>query len=398
MPILPIVKPSSEPVTNTTPFHRRRRPIAKPDPARTLDFFATHRSLDVPTLSAETLGSFVERLFIGSGVPADEARVVTANLVGANLRGHDSHGVLRVPQYLDFLRNGLYHVGVPLEILRETPAMVATDGGWGFGQVQAHRLLDLIIPKAKSLGIAAGTARRCGHIGRLGEYAERAVEQELILIATVNNDGSGPRVAPPGGTAPRLGTNPLCAGIPTNEGPVVLDFGTSVVAEGKVRVHYFNGKKPVPDGWLLDASGQPTNDPSVLYEPPLGSILPMGGPQAYKGFGLSLILDMLAGGLTGGHSCHPNPPIAKGNNVVFLLLDPAHFAGIDALLGESSGVADFVRSTPRAPGVDAILLPGDPERIALERRTASGIPIEPGHWTKLVEIATALGVAPPEVS
>ncbi len=349
----------------------------------------------MPILSADALGTFVERLFTASGVPEDEAKVVTANLIGANLRGHDSHGVLRVPQYLDFVRKGDYRVGVPLTVESETPAVVVCDGGWGFGQVQAHRLLDLIIPKAQTLGIAAGTARNCGHIGRLGEYAERAAEHNLILIATVNNNGAGQRVAPPGGLAPRLGTNPLCAGVPTDSGPVVLDFGTSVAAEGKVRVHYFNGKKPVPEGWLLDSEGRPTTDPSVLYEPPLGSILPMGGVQAYKGFGLSLVLDMLSGGLSGGRSSHPGAPPAKGNNIVFIALAPAHFAGMDALLRESSGVATFVRDTPRAPGVDAILLPGDPERLTLARRSAEGIPIEDGHWAKLTEIATSLGIALP---
>jgi len=350
----------------------------------------------VPRLSADALGSFVERLFVASGVPEEESRVVAANLIGANLRGHDSHGVLRVPQYLDFLRRGEYKVGVPLRIEREGPATVVCDGGWGFGQVQAHRLLDLVIPRARAMGIAAGAARNFGHIGRLGEYGERAAEHGLILIATVNNDGAGQRVAPPGGLAPRLGTNPLCATVPTADAPIVLDFGTSVAAEGKVRVHYFQGKRPVPEGWLLDAEGRPTTDPSVLYEPPLGSILPMGGAQAYKGFGLGLVLDMLAGGLTGGRSSHPGAAPAKGNNVVFLALDPAHFAGEDALLRESSGVAAFVRSTPRAPGVDAILLPGDPERIVLERRAAEGIPIEDGHWARLVELATALGVDRPE--
>jgi uncharacterized oxidoreductase len=349
----------------------------------------------MPTLTAESLTTFVERLFVGSDVPEDEARIVTANLVGANLRGHDSHGVLRVPQYLDFLRKGEYKVAVPLRIEHESPGVVVCDGGWGFGQVQAHRLLDLVIPRAQSLGIAAGAAHDCGHIGRLGEYAERAADHGLILIATVNNNGAGQRVAPPGGVAPRLGTNPLCAAVPTDRGPVVLDFGTSVVAEGKVRVHYFNGKKPVPEGWLLDADGVPTTDPSVLYESPLGSILPMGGAQAYKGFGLSLVLDMLAGGLTGGKSSHPGAPPAKGNNVVFLALAPAHFAGMETLLRESSGVAEFVRATPRAPGVDAILLPGDPERIALARRSVEGIWIEDGHWAKLVELANALDVEIP---
>ncbi len=351
----------------------------------------------MPTLAAETLQSFVEQLFTASGVPADEARIVTHNLIGANLRGHDSHGVLRVPQYLDFVRNGDYKVNVPLDVINETPAVLVCNGNWGFGQVQAHRLLDRVIPKAQALGIAAGAASYCGHIGRLGEYAERAAEHNLILIATVNNNGAGQRVAPPGGTAPRLGTNPLCAAVPTADGPVVLDFGTSVVAEGKVRVHYFNDRKPVPEGWLLDSTGAPTTDPSVLYEKPLGSIIPMGGSQAYKGFGLSLVLDMLSGGLTGGQSSHPGAPPAKGNNVVFLVLSPAHFAGIEALLGQSTEVARFVKSTPRAEGVNEILLPGDPERIAMAKRSKDGIPLETGHWAKLVEIAEKVGVAIPAV-
>lgn len=350
----------------------------------------------MPRLSADALTAFVERLFTASGVPEADAKVVTANLVGANLRGHDSHGVLRVPQYLDFVRKGDYALNVELKVEKDGPAVVVCDGQWGFGQVQAHRLLDLILPRAEALGVAAGTARHCGHIGRLGEYAERAADRGLILLATVNNNGSGHRVAPPGGRAGRLGTNPLCAAVPTDDGPVVLDFGTSVVAEGKVRTYYAAGKKPVPEGWLLDADGRPTTDPSVLYEAPLGTILPMGGSHGYKGFGLGLVLDMLAGGLTGGRSSHegaPSPP--KGNNVVFLALDPAHFAGDDALRRESSGVAGFVRDTPRSEGVDAILLPGDPERRALAERSGRGIPIDEGHWAKLVEVARSVGVDPP---
>ena len=261
--------------------------------------------------------------------------------------------------------------------------------------MQAHKLLDLVIPRAKALGLAAGTGRNIGHIGRLGEYAEKAAAEGLILIATVNTGGAGQRVAPPGGTAPRLGTNPLCVGVPTDLDPVVLDFGTSVVAEGKVRVHYFNDKKSVPEGWLLDATGTPTTDPSVLYEPPLGSILPMGGTQAYKGFGLGLVLDMLAGGLTGGRTSYPGAAGAKGNNVVFLALDPERFVGLDALTEQTGGLARYVRATPRAEGVAAILLPGDPERMMFEYRSIEGIPLEEGHWAKLSELAASLGVAVP---
>jgi uncharacterized oxidoreductase len=351
----------------------------------------------VPSLSALDLTEFTVRIFAGAGVPEDEARAVARGLVGANLRGHDSHGVLRIPQYLDFLEQGHYRTGVELVVEHESTGGVACDAQWGFGQVQAHRLLDLILPRAQSLGLSGGSARNCGHIGRLGEYAERAADAGMILLATVNNCGAGQRVAPPGGTAPRLGTNPLCIAVPTDSDPVVLDFGTSVVAEGKVRSHYFSGKKPVPEGWLLDHEGQPTTDPSVLYEPPLGSILPMGGPQAYKGFGLGLVLDLLSGGLSGGRSIHESAPAARGNNVLFLALDPQGFAGRDALIREATSATQFVRETPRAEGVGAIILPGDPERAVLADRTKNGIPIPDGHWDRLAQIALRLGVPVPEV-
>jgi uncharacterized oxidoreductase len=351
----------------------------------------------MPLFRAPELTAFVSGLFRAAGVPADEAETVSASLVGANLRGHDSHGVMRVTQYIDFVEKGIYRMGVALKVEHETPAVVTCDGQWGFGQVQAHRLLDLILPKAQALGLAAGAARDCGHIGRLGEYAERAAEMGLILIATVNNNGAGQRVAPPGGTEPRLGTNPLCAAVPTAGDPIVLDFGTSVAAEGKVRVYHIN-QRPVPEGWLLDAQGRPTTDPSVLYHAPLGTILPMGGAQAYKGFGLGLVLDMLAGGLTGGRSSHPDSPPARGNNVLFIALEPARFAGRDAQLGEATQLAEYVRATPRAPGAGDILLPGDPERRTLTKRSAEGIPIEDAHWSKLSELARRLGVPVPGAS
>jgi uncharacterized oxidoreductase len=185
--------------------------------------------------------------------------------------------------------------------------------------------------------------------------------------------------------------------VPTAGDPVVLDFGTSVAAEGKVRVYHIN-KRPVPEGWLLDPRGNPTTDPSVLYNTPQGSILPMGGAQAYKGFGLGLVLDMLAGGLTGGRSSHRDAPPVRGNNVLFLALDPARFAGRDAMLRESTQLCEYVRSTPCAPGAGDILLPGDPERRMLEKRSAEGIPIEDAHWAKLSELAARLGTPLPDVN
>jgi uncharacterized oxidoreductase len=350
----------------------------------------------MPIFSTLELTDFATSLFTAAGVPPEDASLVARSLVGANLCGHDSHGVMRIPQYVGFLQRGDYGIGVPLLVERETPGLVNCDGQWGLGQVQAHRLLDLILPRARELGLAGGTVRNCGHIGRLGEYAERTAEMDMILVATVNNDGAAQRVAPPGGIEPRLGTNPLCIAVPTirPEAPLVLDFGTSVVAEGKVRVHYISGS-PVPDGWLMDSQGIPTNDPSVLYQPPLGSILPMGGAQSYKGFGLALMLDLLAGGLSGAHCCHPGAPPSRGNNVLFLVLDPTRFAGSEYVKTQAAQLSEFVRSSPRAPGVETIVLPGDPERSTLQRRQRDGIPLEATHWQKLLDLAQSLGVQPP---
>jgi uncharacterized oxidoreductase len=353
----------------------------------------------MPKLTAAALTDFTTRIFEAVGVGSVDALTVATNLVGANLRGHDSHGVMRVPQYVGFLEEGHYRRGAELKVDCETPALAVCDGQWGLGQVQSHRLLDLLLPKARALGISAGSIRECGHIGRLGEYAERVAAEDCILIATVNNNGSGPRVAPPGGLEPRISTNPLCAGVPTSdpEAPVILDFGTSVAAEGKVRVHHIN-RTPVPAGWLLDHEGRPTTNPDVLYQTPIGSILPMGGAQAYKGFGLGLVLDMLTGGLTGGRTCHADAPPARGNSLVFIVLDPARFSGRDHLIGEASCLADAVRSTPRASGVESILLPGDPERRTLKERSANGIPLDPNHWARLLELADRLKIMPPKVA
>src|SRR3954447_7614616 len=155
------------------------------------------RGPTVPTLRPDVLCEFARRLFGAAGVPEADAQTVARSLVDANLCGHDSHGIIRVPQYVGFVREGKLVPGAPLTGLRETPAIVAADGGWGLGQVQAYRLLDWLLPKAKAVGIASGTLRRCGHIGRLGEYAEWAAGQGLAPFATGNSHRAGRRGGAP---------------------------------------------------------------------------------------------------------------------------------------------------------------------------------------------------------
>jgi uncharacterized oxidoreductase len=350
----------------------------------------------VPTLQSEPLTRFVQKLFQARGVEPDQAVRVAESLVDANLCGHDSHGVIRVMQYLDAIADGRLQPGAPFSVVKETAAVLVVDGNRGLGQVQAHRLLDRLIPRAQALGLAAGTLKHCGHIGRLGEYAEKAAKERMAFIATVNNHGFGRGVAPPGGIEPRIGTNPLCLGAPTAHDPAILDIGTSVVAEGKVRV-CFNKGQQTPPGWLLDAHGKPTTDPGVLYKEPRGSILPLGGTQAYKGFGIGLLLDMLVGGFSGAPCSTPGAPNLSANAVFFLVLDIAQFAGAEHFLRETTTLAQNIRDCPKAEGAEDIMLPGDPERRSKAVRLKSGIPLDDGTWGQLTAVAQKLGVDLPAV-
>ncbi len=348
----------------------------------------------MPTFSAAQLTNYAESLLAAGGLEPDEAALVGRSLVEANLRGHDSHGVMRIPGYLEQVAKGEIVPGAPLEVIRETADAIVADGHWGFGQTQAQRLTERLVEKARAGSVAVGTLIHSSHIGRLGEYCELAADAALVSIVMANTHGHARRVAPPGGKAPRLGTNPLAIGAPHAEGTLVLDFGTSATAEGKVRVKRIAGQM-CPDGWLLDSDGHPTNDPNTLYGKPPGTILPMGGDQAYKGFGLGLMVEIFAGALSGGVCIRETPINQNGNCVLMLLLNPAGLGGAAHYASEVAGVAEFMRSCPRIEGVDEILLPGDPERRAAAIRGKQGIPLDDGNWNELTKLATGLGVTPP---
>ena len=235
----------------------------------------------MPTIPVRALTAFASELLrIGGLRPTRPGRWPKA-WSAPNVRGHDSHGVMRIPFYLDQVSKHELFPGAEFEVLKETPTILAVDGHWGFGQVQARRLMDRLIDKAREAGIGLGTLIHSGHIGRLGEYCEQAASADLVSIIMVNTHGNARRVAPPGGKAPRLGTNPLAFGVPHGNQPLVLDFGTGATAEGKVRVKKIAGQT-CPDGWLLDSEGRPTNDPNTLYGSPPGTILPMGGDKPIR--------------------------------------------------------------------------------------------------------------------
>ena len=329
------------------------------------------------------LRDLATQLLLNSGVAKDDAEIVSTSLVSSNLCGHDSHGIIRVPEYIQLIRDRALVSDASFTVLNETPSAIAIDAAFGFGQIQMKRLIDSLQKKADQAGIACGTMRNCGHVGRLGEWVEIAAESGRAALLAVNDNGVLKCVAPPGGVEPRISTNPIAIGVPTSGDPLVLDISTSQVANGKIRVAY-NAKDECPDGWLIDAQGNPTNDPNLRYQDPPATILPMGG---YKGFGLGLLFDILIGGLSGGCCPPAGPDDVDCNNVLMLMWTPSQFQGDEHFLSEADKLIEFVRGTKRSESIEEIRLPHDRSRKTAAERKMTGIPLDSGTWQSLVDLA-----------
>jgi uncharacterized oxidoreductase len=350
----------------------------------------------MPLIAAHDLTDFAASLLTAGGARADEAVIVAESLVAANLRGHDSHGVVRIPSYLEKLDRHEAVPGAPLEILKETPAILMADGHWGFGQVQARRLTERLIEKTQVSGMTAGTLRHVTHIGRLGEYCELAAAAGFIAQIMVNSHGHQRWIAPPGGKEARLGTNPIAFGIPHGDSPLIIDFGTGATVEGKVRLAKMAGTK-CPEGWLLDSQGRPTTDPGVLYRTPPGTIRASAEAEPFKSFGLGLMAEIFAGTLSGGVCARQRPLNPKGNCVFMQLVDPTAFYGKEEFAAEVDRLIGFLRDCPLTSDADEISLPGDRSRRTLATRRESRVPVEEGAWTELVRLAQRLKVATPSL-
>lgn len=330
-------------------------------------------------------------IFVAKGVPEDTAAIVAASLVDANLRGHDSHGIIRVPQYVEWLDAGWINPHGRLEVFRDSGPILMVTGHYQFGQVIGREATALAISKARQQGVCVLTIRESSHLGRMGEFMEQAAAAGLVAFAWTNTHGGGVLQAAHGGYEPRLSANPLAAGAPLPDGSAVtMDFATSITAEGKVKVALARGEC-LPEGYLVDGHGRPTTDPAVYYSEPKGAILPVA---AHKGYALAVFADLLAGGLTGGLCSQANLD-QVANGMLALFLDPEAFAGADAYNTQAGGLAEWLKSSKPREGFKEVLLPGEPESRTAERRTREGIPVEDETWNKMLTLARELEIAPP---
>ena len=346
----------------------------------------------MPLIDADNLESACARIFVGAGLEDGEARLIAHSLVLSNMMGHDSHGVIRITQYVDFITAGKVVPGRRIQIVREAAASAVVNGGEGFGQSLCQQAMELALDKARTCSVAVVELFDCGHIGRLGEYVELAAAQNMIGVVACNNHGTGLWQPPFGGIDRRMSPNPIAVGVPTGKGfPIVVDMTTSVVAEGKIRVKRNLGED-IPDGWALDADGLPTNDTSAFYGPPRGAILPFGGTTAHKGYALAVVVDILSGAL-GGAGCSRDPEAMGGRNGVFIMaIDIAAFTGLDLFEEEVDSFVEFLKSSRLMPGFDQISLPGEIEFNMRCRKQRDGLEVDEETVRQIAEAGTAVGV------
>ena len=334
----------------------------------------------------DPLTNAVTNVFTAAGCDQTEAHGIAANLVDSNLVGHDSHGVIRVKQYINALNDGKVQKGRDINVTFESDSVAVIDGQMGFGQTIGRQSMDLLAGKAKKSGLAMACIRGAGHVGRVGAWAEQIAAQELVSLHFVNTTGLGMLAMPFGGTDRRLSLCVLAAGVPLeNRQPVILDFATTMTAEGKVRVARNKGV-PVPEGQIVDKEGNPTTDANDFYAG--GAILPMAG---HKGHGLTMLVDLLSGALSGGGCTTPGATQLE-NTMTSIAIDPAPITDREAYAAEVIRYCDWVTASPPKNPDSPVLLPGQIEQNVRAKRK-EGIPIDDETWQQIVETAEQVGVS-----
>ena len=344
----------------------------------------------MPSIMPDELEKIATALLVEAGASEEESKVISRLSIGANLAGHDSHGIIQIPTYIDRVNRGHIVPGAEYEIVKDTPTTTVVDGHWGFGYSVTERLMRETIEKARTQNIAAATVYRQSHIGRLAAYPLMAAEADMIGMITADSGRSAKAVVPFGGREKRLGTNPISIAMPSNlDGPFFLDMATSAVAAGKINLAQARGGS-IPRGWVVKADGEHTTDPNELKNG--GAILPLGGDQGHKGYGLSSIVEIFSGILTGlgfGHD-----PSGRHNDGCFIsVFNVSAFRDLQDFKDEVTEFAAYLKSSETAPGFDEVLYPGEIEYRNETRQRKEGIFVEDSTWGELQSLAEGYNIA-----
>jgi uncharacterized oxidoreductase len=345
----------------------------------------------MPLIDHARLTGIVHRVFAAAGSSEEEAAIVAGHLVEANLRGHDSHGIGLVANYLRNLGNGNATVNQKGHVVSDAGSMIVYDGARGWGQIVAREATLLGIARAKETGVAVVALRNAHHIGRVGTYGEMCAAAGLVSISFVNITDQRPAVAPWRGSDARFGTNPVTVAIPgpTPDRPIIADMATSRIAMGKVRVARNKGEQ-IADGTLLDADGQPTTDPNVMYRRPRGALLTFA---EHKGYALAFICEILAGAVTGSGTMRPERQAESvTNGMLLVVIDPARLAEPGWINDEIRAMTEYVTASPPRNPAEPVLIPGDPERLTRAKRIAEGVPIDDETWREFAVAARGVNV------
>ncbi|KRR09006.1 Ldh family oxidoreductase [Bradyrhizobium valentinum] len=338
-------------------------------------------------VNGDRLARICAALLQAAGASEDEAKAVADGCVNANLAGHDSHGVLAVPAYIDLIKAGHIVPRAAWTIVQESPTTTVIDGGWGFGFHVTAKAMALTIEKAKTANVAVSTVFRQSHVGRLATYPLMAASEGMIGLVAAS--GCSPKyVAPFGGREARLGTNPISIAVPSDlEAPFVLDMATSAVAAGKIFLAIARGEE-IPKGWIIDREGRSTTDPRDYRKG--GALLPLGGSEGYKGSGLAAMVEVLCGPL----ACPGFEPSGRDSNGCFMaVFNVAAFQALDQFKKDVGVFAQYMKSTPQSEGSSGVFYPGEIGYLREQERRASGIEIEDTTWEKLLALAREYGIA-----
>jgi hydroxycarboxylate dehydrogenase B len=350
----------------------------------------------VHVIALPRLQAAIRLVVRGFGSQEAEVDAVAGNLIDANLTGHDSHGIGMLPRYAEAYLEGGLKPNTHVRTVLDGGALLRLDGGAGFGQVIGHEAMALGIERAREHGSCIVALGNAHHLGRIGAWAEQAAAAGLVSMHFVNVIARG-IVAPFGGADARFGTNPFCAGVPlSGREPVILDFATSVIAQGKTRVAMNKGELVPPDH-LIDDRGRPTREPRYAVVPPFGALLTFGG---HKGYGLALMCELLGGALASGMTQRDGDSSPKRilNGMLSVLIDPAVLGDRNAFEQEALAFIDWTKASPARDGFAAVKVAGEPERAMRAQRSVEGVPVDTTTWQEILVGAGKLGVDPAAVN